>query len=133
MRKEKSLMALLRGLVDLLDQEAARNPEFARELDRLLASVPEKTKFARKSASKSKVQHVPDVYTEWHSRGETEFRFWLRDQSIEVLRAVIREHELDAARRTAKWKDTEKLGAFIADQLRSRLTRGASFMRSSDD
>ena len=53
---------------------------------------------------------------------------WLRDEPIQALRALIRKHDLDPARRTSKWKEAEKLSEFIADNLRSRLARGASFL-----
>ncbi len=47
-----------------------------------------------------------------------------------ALRQVIREHELDPARRTEKWRDEEKLSGFIADQLQTRLKRGSGFMNA---
>ena len=129
MRKEKSLTRLLRRLVDLLSEEADRNPEFAAKLDNLLASVPSKGGSNRKRGMPKAELDLPDIYVEWRSRGEEEFRFWLRDQPVPVLRALIRKHDLDPVRRTARWKDAEKLGAHIADHLQSRLARGSSFMR----
>ena len=51
------------------------------------------------------------------------------DQSVPVLRAIIRKHDLDSTRRTARWKDAEKLGDYIAGRLQGRLERGSSFMR----
>jgi hypothetical protein len=53
----------------------------------------------------------------------------LRDLPVPVLRAIIRKHELDSARRTTKWKDAEKLAAHITERLQGRLKRGSSFMR----
>jgi hypothetical protein len=41
---------------------------------------------------------VPDIYAEQETRGEDEFRLWLRDQTVPVLRAIIRKHDLDSAR-----------------------------------
>jgi hypothetical protein len=40
MRKEKALIALLRDLVDILSEEAARNPEFEAKLEALLNPLP---------------------------------------------------------------------------------------------
>ena len=71
---------------------------------------------------------MPDVHAEWTARGETDFRLWLRDQSIATIRAVIRAQDLDPARRTSKWKDTEKLADFVAEGLRARLSRGSAFI-----
>ena len=129
MRKKESLIVLLRGLVDLLAEESTRNPEFASRLDTLLSDLPERKKSAqRKPASKRDPVHLPDIHAEWHTRGETEFRLWLRDQPVSVLRAVIRSEDLDATRRTTKWKEEEKLAEFIADSLRMRQARGSAFI-----
>ena len=132
MRKEKALIAVLNNLVRLLSEEAGRNPDFADRLDTLLSPVPGGV---RKQATKGEpkdVKDVPDAYAEFGSRGESEFRLWLRDQPTGVLHALIRRHDLDATRRSAKWKDPEKLSAFITDQIRSRLARGSAFLSSGD-
>lgn len=130
MGKENTLLALLNGLVRLLNEEADRNPRFAEELDALLSATPSKMRRRRKRAPKLHPPDLPDVHAEFSSRGETEFRLWLRDQPTEVLRGLIRVHDLDAARRTTKWKDQDKLSAFITDQIRSRLGRGSGFLLS---
>lgn len=130
MRKEKILINLLRGLVDLLGDESERNPNFASRLEKLLSSLPESKVSARKTAATKELRQLPDIYVEWSARGEAEFRRWLSDQPIEVLRALIRQHDLDAPRRTTRWKDMKKLSGYIADQLQSRLARGSSFLRN---
>lgn len=131
MRKEKTLIDLLRGLIDLIAQEAAQNPEFAARLELLLAPLPENTVHNKQSTPKANL-NLPDLYAERNERGNTEFRTWLGDQPIALLRALIRYHDLDATRRTSKWKDAGKLSQFIADQLESRLSRGSSFLRTVD-
>ena len=131
MRKEKALVTLLNGLVKLLSEEAGRNPDFADRLDSLLGPL-QAAKPTPKLSSKPDQLELPDVYAEFSSRGESEFRLWLRDQPVAVLYALIRRHDLDATRRSAKWKDPEKLSAFIADQLRSRLSRGSGFLSGGD-
>jgi hypothetical protein len=129
MRKEKALIGLFRGLVDLLANESRRNPEFASKLDTLLSDLRERKKSAqRKPVSKLALEHLPDIHAEWSNRGETEFRLWLRDQPVSVLRAVIRSEDLDATRRTTKWKEAEKLSEFISDSLRARQSRGSAFI-----
>ncbi len=127
MRKEKALVTLLRDLVDLISEEAARNPEFSSRLELLLSPLP-KRKTARKKRSAPSQLNLPDIYREFTSRGQAEFTLWLRDQPIEVLRSIIRLHDLDAARRTSKWKDPSKLGDFISEQIRSRMARGSGFL-----
>ena len=129
MRKKSSLSRLLRGLSKLLDEEADRNPELATRLDELLESVAVKTHVKGSRRKAEAKPHLPDVYQERELRGEDEFRFWLRDQPVPMLHAIIREHDLDSARRTARWKDAEKLGAYIAERLQGRTKRGSSFIR----
>jgi hypothetical protein len=131
MRKEKALIELFRGLVKLLSDEADRNPRFAEQLDALLSPIPNRMASDRQRGHKLALNSVPDIHTEFTSRGDSEFRLWLRDQPVPVLRALIRLHDFDATRRTAKWKDAEKLSSFIADQIRSRLARGAGFLSTA--
>lgn len=128
MRKEKALTGLLRRLVDLLATESASNPEFARKLDTVLSGLPKSKAGPKRSATIPSPEPLPDIHREWNAREETDFRLWLRDQPIRVLRAVIRAEDLDATRRTAKWKETEKLAEFIADSLRARQSRGSAFI-----
>ena len=128
MRKEKTLIALLRGMVDLLVDESARNPDLAAKLESLLSELPEEKAHAKKRGGPDMKRSVPDIYGEWKARGETDFRLWLREQPLPVLRIVIRAQDLDSTRRTAKWKDTAKLADYIADGLRARLSRGSAFL-----
>jgi hypothetical protein len=131
MRKEKALIQLLNGLVKILAEESDRNPAFAGQLDELLDPIPARTSSRRERAPRVQPQNVPDIHAEFTTRGEHEFRIWLGDQPVPVLRSLIRLHDFDAARRTSKWKDPEKLSSFIADQIRSRLSRGAGFLSTS--
>ena len=128
MRKEKALIALLRRTARLLAEESKRNPEFAARLESLLSEPRERTAPTRRPATDRPTEPLPDVHSEWSMRGETDFRLWLRDQPLPVLRGVIRSEDFDPARRTAKWKEAEKLAAFIADSLRARLSRGSAFI-----
>jgi hypothetical protein len=129
MRKERALIGLLRGLVDLLVEESARNPEFAGRVETLLSDLPDGKGRPTKPDKAPSPEHLPDIYAEWDARGETEFRLWLRDQPIPILRAIVRSQDLDSARRTIKWKEPEKLAEFIADALSARLSRGSAFIR----
>lgn len=129
MRKEKALVALLRDLVNLLAEEAARNPEFDARIEQVLEAIPERRKTKPRKATPKASESVPDIHAEWRARGETDFRLWLRGRSIPTIRAVIRAQDLDPGRRTAKWKDREKLADFVADSIRLRLSRGSAFIR----
>ena len=127
MRNEKALIGLLRGMVDLLADEAGRNPDFAARLDGLLSALPTRTAPSKKKV-KVETETLPDIHAELAARGEAEFQLWLNGQPMHVLRALIRTHDLDSTRRTVKWKEAEKLAAFIAEGMRARLARGSSFI-----
>ncbi len=132
MRSQKALIALLRGLVELLADESERNSAFAERLDSLLSSLPESRRpTAAKRAARDTRTTLPDVHAEWIARGETDFRLWLRDQPIPTIRALIRAQDIDPARRTNKWKDAEKLADFVAEGLRARLSRGSAFISTT--
>ena len=73
MRKEKALISLLKELVDLISEEAAQNPEFARKLELLLSPLPAKKLAKRKPPAKASLD-LPDVYREYNARGQAEFR-----------------------------------------------------------
>lgn len=127
MRDEKALIKMLRGLVNLLADESRRNPEFAARLDEVLRALPTKT---QRPARQRVIppEDLPDAHVEWQRRGEVDFRLWLRDQPLPVLRALVRTHDLDPTGRTGKWKEAQKLAEYIADSLRARLARGSSFL-----
>ena len=128
MRKEKELIGLLRGLVELLARESERNSEFAHKLEFLLSELPERKIRPKKTTKKPSPEQLPNIHTEWNTRGDTEFRFWLKEQPVAVLRALIRLEDFDATHRTIKWKEPEKLAEFIADRLRDRQARGSAFI-----
>jgi len=132
MRSQKALISMLQGLVKLLSEEAERNPKFADQLDALLSPLPT-SKLRRKQQNQGlPLESLPDIHTEYSTKGESAFRLWLRDQPIEILRALIRAHDFDARKRTTKWKNTEQLREFIIEQLRARLARGSGFLSSAD-
>ena len=131
MRSEKALVALLRRLVGLLAEESVRNPEFAARLDSILTTLSSsRPSKARTRTARERVS-LPDIHAEWSVRGEADFRLWLRDQPIPIIRALIRAQDLDPTRRTVKWKEPEKLADFVTESLRARLSRGSAFIGAS--
>lgn len=133
MRKEKALIGLLEDFVRLVGAEADRNPEFGEKLEALLHAIPERARSSKPRVRSPKRDDLPDVHAEFNSRGPSEFQLWLRDLPIATLRALIRAHDLDATRRTSKWKDAERLSTFIADQIGARLSRGSGFLSMKDE
>ncbi len=130
MRNEKIITKLLRNLADLLGEEAARNPAFRERLDDILSSLSPVSPNTAKIRGMPAVpdQHLPDIYAERSNRSEGDFRIWLNDQPVPVLRSLIRSLDIDPTRRTSKWTESEKLSEFIADSLRARMSKGSSFL-----
>ncbi|AET94362.1 hypothetical protein BYI23_D008520 (plasmid) [Burkholderia sp. YI23] len=128
MRSNQPLIALLRSLATLLEDEALCNPAFAAKLDALMGSPGDRASALPKKSAKPKDIDVPDVHEELASRGEDGFRVWLGAQPADILKAIIRREGFDPARRAAKWKDEKKLANFIADGLRGRMSRGSAFI-----
>lgn len=126
MRNEKVLLNLLKGLVSVVQEEAEKNPEFANRLDQLMATVPSKEASGKRF--RQAVTVVPDVYSEFASRGENDFKAWLTSQRLDTLKAIVRKHDFDATRRTSKLKDTTKLVELITSQIRARSARGSGFL-----
>lgn len=132
MREEKAVGRLLRKLADLIVEEAELNEAFAQRLRAALSELsPPATPRPQKAPDTQKA-NLPDVHAEMASRGESEFRLWLLGQSREVLKAVIRSEDIDPTRRTAKWKEVDKLADYIAESLKSRQQRGASFLNAGN-
>jgi hypothetical protein len=130
MRRENAVIRFARGLIDLVADEAARNAEFSQKLDELFDSLGQKKMRSDKRAEPKEEVTLPDIHAEWRARGETEFRFWIAGQPVVALRMLIRAHELDPTRRTEKWREAEKLGGYIAEQLKGRLKTGSGFMNA---
>jgi len=131
MRKDKALIDLLRGLAELIAEEADRNTEFAGRVGALLADVPEKTqKVVKPKAAAPKI--VPDVHAEWSARGEAGFVQWLSGQPVPVLRAIITREDLDSTRKSKSWRASERLAAFIAEGLAARRARGGGFLTEKE-
>jgi hypothetical protein len=128
MRKEKELMSLLRGLVELLAEEADRNPVFGDKLEHLLTAMPARKESTRHETRKRSIAQLPDLHVERATRGEADFLLWLREFPVPVLKSIIRANDFDPAHRTSKWSESEKLATFIADGLRARMSRGSAFM-----
>jgi hypothetical protein len=128
MRNEKRLINLFTRLVKLLNDESDRNPAFASELDALLAPIANTSVGRKRHKVETDVQNLPDIYREFSNRGRSEFSLWLRELPIQTLRKLIRHHDFDAQRRTAKWKEQEKLIEFIIEKIQSRIERGSAFL-----
>ena len=134
MQPTKKLTVVLRDLVALLDDESARNPEFAARLDVVLAGLPDQRGKSRRSQKSLKLgADVLDVFAALQKQGETEFRFWLRSLDVPTLKAVIKANGFDPAKTSHRWAEPDKFVALVADQTAARLKRGYAFLPPKAD
>jgi hypothetical protein len=134
MQSTKKLTGVLRDLVALLEEEAARNPDFAGRLETILATLPPRDRKAPRSARPTAdVANVPDVFLELQNKGETELRFWLRSLDTATLKAIIKINGFDPAKASKRWTDPDKFVALVADQTIARMKRGSAFLPAKTD
>jgi hypothetical protein len=74
MQSTQKLSRVLRDLVALIEEEAARNPAFAKGLDAIISGLPETAAKAKKPKS-TPSEPSPDVIAVFQEKGEEEFRF----------------------------------------------------------
>ena len=127
MQATKKLARVLRDLVALLEEEAARRPEFAERLESIIARLPERGGQGGGARREESVA-VPDVVAEFQLRGEQEFRFWLRGFGLAVLKAIVRRNGFDPAKASQRWTEPDKFLDLINEQVKSRLSRGSAFL-----
>lgn len=126
MQPTKKLTPILRDLLSLVDEEAARNPEFAARLEFIMAELPTRT--ARAPRPPRTIVEIPDVFATLQDKGEVEFGFWVRTLDLATLKAVIRSNGFDPAKASQRWTDPDKFVALIIEQTVARLKRGSSFL-----
>ncbi len=127
MQRSKSLIRIFRHLADLIENEAEHNEAFGEKLDAILAAVPKRVGSGRGKA-KLTAEDVPDVYAEYQSRGEEEFRFWLRGLDVLILKGIVKVNGFDPSALSRKWADADKLVPLITERVKARLRRGSGFM-----
>lgn len=130
MQPTQKLTTVLRDLLALVDEEAARNPEFAAKLDSLMAAVPAR---ARPPRQPKTAVSFPDVFAALQEKGESEFGFWLRTLDIPTLKAVIKANGFDPAKASQRWTDPDKFVALVIDQTLARMKRGSAFLPARTD
>ena len=136
MQPGQKLTRTLRALVDLVEEEAAQNPVFAQKLEAIVADLPGSG--ALKKSSKTRNSNVsadtPDVLAAFQEKGETEFRFWLREFDLPTFKAIVKANGFDSGKNSQRWTEPDKFIALIAEQTAARLRRGSAFLtpKSSD-
>lgn len=117
----KSVRKTLQRLVDLLADEAERNPAFAEALAELFISPPTSTR------SKSKEEPILDPFSTFQAKGKEGLRASLNGLSIEQLRSIVRQHRFDPSRLSDKWKSRERFIEVICERVEARSRQGDAF------
>ena len=129
MQPTQQLTRALSALVTLLEDEASNNPNFAKKLEAVLGDLPKVSKKKTKRAKPDlKTINTPDVFETFQEKGETEFRYWLRDFEIIILKAIIKQNGFDPGKNSQRWSDPDKFIKLITEQTAARLNRGSSFL-----
>ena len=125
MQRAKILTKWLKGMAEIVAEEAESNPAFAEKLDRLMATLPA---VKAKGLKKRHVRDAPDVYAEQRRLGEEEFRFWLKGLDLATLKLIVKANGFDLTKTSRRWTEPEKFVTLITEQMRARLKRGTSFI-----
>jgi hypothetical protein len=126
MQSSQKLIRTLLDLVALVEEEATRNPSFAARLEAITADLPAKASRKRpRSAQANQNKPPPDVFSAFQTKGEEEFRFWLRSLDIPLLKAIIKVNGFDPGKASQRWTEPDKFIDLIATQTAARLRRGS--------
>lgn len=134
MQPGQKLTRALRALVELVEDEASHNPAFAQRLEAIVAELPAAS--ANKKSVKPKIAaediQIPDALKAFQEKGETEFRFWLRDFDLQTLKAIVKANGFDPGKNSQRWTEPDKFIGLITEQTIARLRRGAAFLPLKD-
>jgi hypothetical protein len=129
MQSRTSLKTKLKALLDVIGNEATRNPAFAAQLTAVFGdSLPEPATRIRPSSGQGGPIPIPDTFTALQEKGDEEFRFWLRTLDLPTLKAIVKQNGFDPAKASQRWKDTDKFVVLVHDQTQARLRRGSAFL-----
>lgn len=128
MQSAQKLASAFRRLLALVEEEAARNPQFAERLNALAADLPSAQPRRRRTKPTPAAEAPPDVFAFYHDRGEEEFRYWLRSLNLRVLKAIVKANGFDPGKTSQRWTEPDKFAALIAEQTAARLRRGSAFL-----
>jgi hypothetical protein len=126
MQPTQKLTSVLRDFLSLVDDEAARNPEFAAKLEAVMAQLPSRP--ARPPRLPKTAVSIPDVFATMQEKGEVEFGFWARTLDIPTLKAIIKKNGFDPAKASQRWTEPDKFVRLIIEQTMARMKRGSAFL-----
>ena len=116
---------ILRGIFELVICEAKNNHEFSKKLNDILNIKNEenkKVKGIRRKKEKALVNPFDML-----EKGQDEFENCLSKFSINQLKDIIFEYDLDPTKKTSKWKKEEKFMHHIIEMTTKRENKGNAF------
>ena len=116
----------LRDLVDIVIDEASRNPAFAEKLGALLGEARSTEKVAGKRTGR-RTPAILDPFAIMQEKGETSLREALRKLDLEQLRDIVAEYGMDPAKLAMKWKTADRVIDLVVSTAALRLTKGDAF------
>jgi hypothetical protein len=130
-----NLKQRLTAIVDIITDEAGRNPEFRTRLERVLGKThfdarpvtkiitgEEKRKGGRRAAA---VLNPIDLAR----HGEADLRSRLAELDLERLLDIVAQFGMDPGKLVMKWKDRDRVIDRIVEIALTRATKGEAFRR----
>jgi hypothetical protein len=132
-----ALAAALAGLTQLIAEEAARTPRFARGLEAALTigTAPAATGSAattRPSAPSRRVKRQPgaiDPFAVYLDAGESGLQDALAALDTEQLKDIVAGHAMDYDKRAMRWRSPDRLRERISERVVARATKGDAFRK----
>jgi len=128
MQHTQKLTTLFRKLLEEVDTEASKNPEFANRIAAVLVELPSRGRKRPREKRPRTDTLTPDVFEEFKQRGDQEFGFWLRSLELATLKAIVRQNGFDPGKNSVRWTEPDKFVALVRDQTISQLRRGSAFL-----
>ncbi|MEU5841743.1 hypothetical protein [Rhodococcus sp. NPDC047139] len=130
------------ALVQVIADEAARTPRFAKALSAALTAVPHTAETAVQSVhapasrpavprtSTRRTRRAPavfDPFVVYREDGEAALREKLSGLEVEQLKDIIAEHAMDYDRLAMRWRTPSKLQDRIVERVKAYTTKGDAF------
>jgi hypothetical protein len=129
MQAIKKLISTLRAFDKLIDEEFARNPEFARKACVALGQTEPSSKKQKTTACA-----IPDAsgkYEEFNGDRE-KMREWLELLGPLVCKKIIQKKRFAVGKKLRSDEDMNKLIVIIIDGIERQRKRGSSFLGTND-
>lgn len=141
-----NLKRTLTAILNVVVEEAARNPEFRSHLEEALEMSQTNQSHRPTAAIPAPVEHDPTTHqrkadkrrggrrsaavldpVDLAARGEAELRARLSDLEVEQLHDIVAQYGMDPGKLVMKWKDRNRIIDRIVEIALTRATKGDVF------